>query len=441
VLNRGELDQKIVEFGLIGLIVFSPLPSASVHNWAVFVIQLTVLVLVMVYFLFSETGHPSIQKKNAWGRGKYLFIGFWGYVLFQCLPLPKSLVKLLSPGTHEFLKQCTPDFSSTKFISFSLAPSVSFKSALALLPYFLIGFLIVKTIKRRSQIVRLFFVLFLMGVFEAVYGLSGLFGDLNFVSGTFVNRNHFAGYLEMMIPIGLGLILSREELVKKSIASTLGLSAGVIVMSLALLFSRSRSGVFILVFVFAVFFVFFHKKRDKQGRGIKVLLVSVFVIIIILSLYIGVDSTLKRFSWDYLLKESRIDIWGETWEVFTDFPLFGSGLGTFATLYPLTEADGELIKTSHAHNDYLEFLSELGIIGMSLLVGAIAFMFVFCLSQWRKEENPLRRGLGFGGIVSVLALSLHGFTDFNLQIPSNILLFSVVLSLACATVRHWPSQE
>lgn len=442
--NRAVIGQKIIEFGLIGLIIFSPLPAASVHDWSIFVIQLTVLGLMICYFLTVEKERPDRQRKNALKGTKYLFIGFWSFVLFQCLPLPKVLVKILSPETYAFLTQYAPDFSTMKFISLSLAPSISVKSALALLSYFLIGFLVVKTIKRYSQIVRLFSVLFIMGVFEAVYGLFDLFSGLNFVSGTFVNRNHFAGYLEMMIPIGLGWILVQEDRGKKAFVSRLVIFLGVIVMSLALIFSRSRSGIIILVLVFVFFFSFnfsYTRKQREQKGGFKVLLVSVFIIIIIMSLYIGVDSTLQKFSWDHLLRESRLSIWDHTWNIIADFPLFGSGLGTFAALYPVTEADGELVKISHAHNDYLEFLSELGVIGMCLLVGGVIFLLVSCFLKWRDKENPLVRGLGFGGLVSVLSLLLHGITDFNLQIPSNILLFSVILSLTYVTVTHQSSQE
>lgn len=436
--------QKIIQFGLIGLIIFSPLPAASVHDWSLLVIQLTVLFLMGGYFLTTEKEGPDRQRKNKPRWPVYLFFGFWGFILLQCIPLPKFLVKILSPQTFVFQQQYVPDFSSLKFISLSLAPSISVKSALALLPYFLIGFLIVKSIKKRSQIVLMFWVLFIMGVFESIYGLSGLFGHSNFVSGTFVNRNHFAGYMEMMIPIGLGLMLSWEDSGKKALVSRLVISLGVIVMSLALIFTRSRSGVIILVLIFVLFLSlnFIHPGKQKgQKRGVKIFLISVFVIIILLSLYFGVDSTLKRFSIDHLIRESRLDIWGHTLDIVADFPIFGSGLGTFVLLSPVMEADGELIKTSHAHNDYLEFLSELGIAGMVLLMGGVFFLFVSCFLKWRETKHPLMKGLGLGGIVAVFSLLVHGLTDFNLQIPSNILLFSVVLSLTFVTVTYQPSKE
>jgi O-antigen ligase len=436
--------QRIVQIGLLGLIVFSPLPAASVPDWSVLVIQLLVLVLTAAAFISAEREPPDLQQKSRLKGVRYLFVGLWGFVLIQCLPLPKFLVHWFSPGTYSFFERYLPDFSRMHFASFSLAPAISLKSALALLPYFLTGFLIVKTIKKRSQILLLFSALFLMGVFEAVYGLLDYFRGSPIVSGTFINRNHFAGYLEMVIPVGLGLMLVREGRGKRAFAKSLVFASGVVIMSLALLLSRSRSGMVILAIVFFLFFFFhfWYKKRAKeQKRGGKILLVSVVIIILILSLYIGVGSTLQRFSRDSILREGRLGIWVHTWKIFTDFPLFGSGLGTFAVLGPVTEADGQLIKTSHAHNDYLEFLSELGVVGMGMLSGGVIYLLVLCFREWRKKEDALMKGLGFGGLVSVLSMSLHGLTDFNLHIPANILLFSVVLSLSYVTVTHRPSRE
>jgi O-antigen ligase len=181
--------------------------------------------------------------------------------------------------------------------------------------------------------------------------------------------------------------------------------------------------------------------RKDQKSGVKILLVSVIIIIILLSLFFGIDSILRRFSVDNLYRESRLDIWSHTWGIFADYPVFGSGLGTFGLLYPAMEADGELIKTSHAHNDYMEYLSELGIVGMILLIGGIFYIFITCLLKWRKNRHPRVKSLGLGGIVAVLSLLVHGLADFNFQIPSNILLFSVVLSLTFITVTHPPSKD
>jgi O-antigen ligase len=453
------LGQKIVEFGLIGLVILSPLPAASVPGWSILVIQLTALFLMICFLLTAEKGNPDIQREDTLKWPKYLLMGFWIYVLFQLIPLPKAMVKVLSPETYAFLESYAPDFASLKFMSLSLIPSISLKAALDLFPYFLIGFLTIKTIKTRSQVVRMFSVLFAMGILEAVYGLLELYSraprilfyekihDMNVVSGTFVNRNHFAGYMEMLIPASLGLIIARGGMQSFSGLKwkvSFMLSLGVIVMSLSLVLSRSRSGVFILVLIFVLFLssnISVLGKNAIKKKGAWIFLISVFIIIMVLSLLIGMDATLERFSWDRLQRENRIEIWKPTWEMITDFPVFGTGMGTFGSLYPTMEFDGEIFTVSHAHNDYLEYLSELGIIGTSLLWAGVIFILVVCFLKWRKKTDSLTRGLGLGGMVAVCSLLAHSMTDFNLHIPANILLFAVLISLTYAAARLDPSEE
>lgn len=356
-------------------------------------------------------------------------------------------------------------------MSISLVSSHSLMTALALLPYFLIGFLIVKTVKKRSQIIRIFFVIYIMGVLEAVYGLFVLYSPhpsilfyekihgLDYVSGTFINRNHFAGYLEMIIPISIGLIFARVDLMsfsrmkwkeklmrlsEKNVAISLLLLFSVILMSLALLFSRSRSATFLLVFIFMLFFllaVWRIGQNKEQQRRMKVVLISVFIVILFLSLYIGMDATFKRFAMDRLLQESRLGIWANTLELFSSSPVFGTGLGTFAAMYPNVEGDGKLAKITHVHNDYLEYLTETGFIGFGLLVGGIFWIFWTSFKLWLRKRHPVMQGLGIGGLVAIVAILIHGITDFNFQIPSNMLLFSVILSLTLVTVTYKPSKR
>lgn len=463
--------RSIIEFGIIGLLVFSPLPAASVPEWAVLVIQLTVLVLMILFLLMEERAQENARLRKSLKWPGYLFVGLWIFVLLQIVPLPKIMVKILSPETYAFRQLYSPDFSSLKFMSLSLVPSHSLRAALALLSYFLVGFLVVKTVNRRAQVLRIFSVLYLMGIFEAFYGLITLYrpypgfttGEkilgFNFVSGTFVNRNHFAGYMEMVIPLSLGLVLTRIDSVsfsglkwnermtrlsEKSTAVTLLLSLGIILMALALIFTRSRTALFLLVFIFAFFLIFAVFRRERKGenkKGIKIFLVSIFVIILILSFYIGMDKTFKRFALNRLLQESRPDIWANTLNIFSDFPLFGSGLGTYAALSPHREGDGELVEVSHAHNDYLEYLTELGVVGMVFLLGGVSLLFVRCVQFWRQRKSVVAKGLGLGGIVAILAISIHSLTDFNLQIPSNMLLFSVVLPLTLVSVTYKPKKK
>ena len=155
-----------------------------------------------------------------------------------------------------------------------------------------------------------------------------------------------------------------------------------------------------------------------------------------ISLYIGIGATFERFALDKLLQEARPTFWTNTIGIISEFPFFGTGLGTFTSFYPDYEAGGIPMRLFHAHNDYLEYLSELGAVGLILLLGGILFMVINSFLIWRVRRHPEVKGLALGGIVAVICIMIHSITDFNLQIPANMMLFSVVLSMTIVTAFY-----
>ena len=464
--NRNAFCRRIIEYGILGLIVFSPLPAASVNEWSILVIQITVLFMMMAYFLMRKKPQPNEFLSPALRWPKFLFVGLFILIFIQIIPFPNFLVKIFSPGAYSFQKLYSPGFSEIKFMSFSLIPNHTLGEGLELLSYFLLGFLIVRTVTERRQIMRIFSVLIAMGIFEAFYGMFELYNKnprilfykkihyLDTVTGTFVNRNHFSGYLEMIIPLTIGLILARGKifslagmrwrdkvlmLSERKFSGYLLIAVAIVVMAVGIIFSRSRSGIFLLIFSFILFFgwsLIYSRKKEDQKKWASHFLKVIFIIILAVSLYVGIDSTLERFSPDRLLNEQRPVFWKNTLSFFADFPLVGTGLGTFASLYPDWDEGGNLVRIYHAHNDYLEYLSELGIIGFILLVGGVLYMLVKSFLVWRERGHPEVKGLALGGIVAVICILIHSITDFNLHIPANMLLFSVVLSLTVVIVFY-----
>jgi O-antigen ligase len=466
VAERDEFLQKVIDYGILGLIVLSPIPKASVNEWSVMLIELVVFAMMIAYFLMSEK--PQINEYLArslvWPRR--LFLALFIFLFVQILPLPSFLIRMLSPNAYSFRETFSAGGSTPAFMSFSMIAPHTIRDGLELLAYFLIGFLIVKTVTRQRQIYRIFYVLVGMGIFQAFYGFLELYNTnprllfyekehyLDALTGTFVNRNHLSGYLEMAIPLAIGLILARSDLLsaasmkwkerllrlsEKGVYQNLLLSIGIIVMALGIIFSKSRSGVFLLVFTFILFLgfsvMFFRRSRHRQ-IWMRRFIWAVFMAVIFISLYIGIDATIERFSLDEILREGRPTVWGNTVGIISDFPLFGSGLGTFTSLYPAYEQVKMQARYSHAHNDYLQYFSELGIVGMILLLGGILFILVTCFLAWRERRRAEVKGLGLGGIIAVVAILIHSITDFNLQIPANMLLFSVVLSLTLVIVFY-----
>ncbi len=469
--GRDKICRRLIEYGLLGLIIFSPLPAASVHEWAILVIQISALILLASYILMEEKPqiNEALSRRLKWPR--YLIIGLFVFFFAQIVPIPKLLIKIISPNVYKFQMQYSPEFAKTKFMSLSLIPSYTLREGLEILSYFIIGFLIIKTVTRNQQIKRIFSVLIVMGVFEAFYGLFELSSgnprilfyqktyQLGSVTGTFVNRNHLSGYLEMIIPLAIGLIFARANvfsfsglrwkerlllLSEKGLAANLLLGCSVIVMSIAIIFSESRSGIAILIFTFVLFFVlsaYHFSFREYQKKWLKYFLCVSLIIIIFISLFKGIGATIERFSLDELLIEGRPKFWGSTLRIFADFPFFGSGLGTFGSLFPDFMVDEKPIRIYHAHNDYLEYLSELGVFGFILLLSVIIILLFFIFSSWQQRRHPEVKGLALGGFVALINILIHSFTDFNLHIPANMLLFFIVLSLTLVAAYYQKSEK
>jgi O-antigen ligase len=275
------------------------------------------------------------------------------------------------------------------------------------------------------------------------------------VTGTFVNRSHLSGYLEMIVPLAVGLLIARMNLfsfgakglkekfvlmMSQGAAGNALIAAGAVVMSLGIVFSNSRSGLVVLVFSFFLFtglsVLAFGRVGYRELWTRNVIRVTVAVILV-MALSIGIGSTIQRFGLDNLLHEDRPLYWANAAGIVGHFPLFGTGLGTFASAYPAFETQGgpEMLLT-HAHNDYLEYLSELGIAGSLLFFGLIFYLAIRAFLAWKSRRNPEVKGLALGGLVSVFGMGVHAVTDFNLHVPANMLLFAVVLSLTFVASFH-----
>jgi O-antigen ligase len=231
------------------------------------------------------------------------------------------------------------------------------------------------------------------------------------------------------------------RLSEKNLATSLLISMSIILMAVAVVFSRSRSGLFLLVLSFILFFglmLLFFKGSEVQKKKTKRIITIGFLAIVFISLYIGIDATIERFALDKLLREGRPAYWANTIDLFKDYPVFGTGLGTFPSLYPDKEEGGTLIRLYHAHNDYLEYLSELGIVGFFLLLGGILHLLVKSFLVWKGRIQPEVKGLALGGIVAIILILIHSLTDFNLHIPANMALFTIVLSLTAVIVHFKP---
>jgi O-antigen ligase len=159
--------------------------------------------------------------------------------------------------------------------------------------------------------------------------------------------------------------------------------------------------------------------------------------------WIGVQQVLQRFANYKTLEVStgkRAAMRRDTWKIFLDHPVSGTGLGTLQQVFPPydSEYDGKIV--NHTHNDYLEALAETGILGGTCCAWFIAVLFLASLRGLANLGSSFGAALNLSGLVGCCGIFVHSLVDFNLHIPGNALLFFVAAHMATARIHaHVPA--
>ena len=251
--------------------------------------------------------------------------------------------------------------------------------------------------------------------------------------GPYVNRNHFAGFAELVLPLALiPLVLGR---VRRERWPVVGLFA---VLPIGALFlSASRGGIVSFgaeLGVLALVMILRRTMGKQLLAGGAVLLVALLLVS-----WLGVGQILERLSSVQLLEVSsgkRASMRRDTWRIFLDHPFVGTGLGTLQLVYPPYESlyDGKIV--NHTHNDYLEVLAETGLLGGICCAWFLGVLLVQSLERLRQFNNSFSGALQLSGLVACSGFLVHSLVDFNLHIPANALLFFLMAHLATAEIQQ-----
>lgn len=360
------------------------------------------------------------------------------------------------------------------------------------------------TSRRRLQIFA--WMLLISGTFQAVYGTLGTLAEGTSASGSYVNRNHLAGYLEMTLAIGIGLLIAdlnrdaapnwRERL-RRWVNLFLGQKAiiriclALMVIGLILTHSRMGNTAFFGSMLLAALIGLIIFRRSS--RGVVLLFGSLILIdTFLMGTYFGLDRLQQRIEQTNLATEQRtfynegtvarfiesaakwFDQPDETSEAQGTEPsgpspasalapgstpdatgpppsermrslqdiiatppadytlrdlLLGTGAGTFYTVYPRFRGADISGPPRHAHNDYLEFGIEFGLLGAALLVVFVASVLRTALRVQLTRHSRLLQAMGFATMMGVFALAIHSTADFNLQIHANAVTFITLTAL------------
>jgi O-antigen ligase len=250
--------------------------------------------------------------------------------------------------------------------------------------------------------------------------------------GPYVNHNHYAGLIEMLVPFPLLMLLSRRYPQKALLAFA------VILMSASLVFSQSRGGMAALVVQFALVGVLL--VRTGAQRLTRVAPAALIIAVAGFALWLGGDLAYKRVVLlqapleDYSVS-ARLEVARDSVPMFLARPVMGWGMGTFPQVYPVYRSrhDGKFM--NQAHNDYLELLLDTGIIGFGIMLWFLIALFRSALPRLREWSESSGANARAAALVGISGILVHSIADFNMHIPANAAFFFVLCALATVTIR------
>jgi O-antigen ligase len=465
----------VIKLILIFLLIFTPIAFGSVELWAFSLMELGILLIIILaaiqkIYSFSVKGInvpnvPNVHNGSNVPNVTIILLSlFLCLVLLQMVPLASGIVKIISPQTYELRHQLLMANNRLLMTSLSFVPFATqiefFKwlTLIALFIYLLKSNLLGHQYRVTSQIIV---VIMLVGIFESFYGMFEFFSGHRYilhledrvssVTGTFINRNYFAGYLLMVIPLSVGYWFSREAFQRSQFmgwrnrlssldGKTILIAFGIILMILGLLFSASRMGIASLLLSFSLISFLF--RESQRGQRFSKTAVLIFGLALLWAAWIGLDAVISRFFSISEGFEDRWLIWGNTFQVFKDFMLFGSGLGTFTQVFPMYRSFHIRGLITHAENDLLQLVAETGLIGAGLMLTIFLFLIFKAIKGIRLlSHRDSGRYIGIGGLIGVLALMFHSLVERNIQVPANALLYTFIwasIIKISTKMTQWP---
>lgn len=322
-------------------------------------------------------------------------------------------------------------FAALAIIStfFSIYKHDSIYALLKLACYIGIYYLIVNEFDRK-MVKRLLYVVIGMG---SALSICGLLQHLNiighswwepkeFIAATFVNHNHFSGYLELVIPVAVISLMKRSAAGKPAILKILIVSALVIMVTVFILAQSRGAWIALSASFLVMMYVLAKKGRGNIKNSAKLILLSAAIVLLA---YFGRDLISERVSGSISAESAgdsfatRLLIWRGAVNMIAHSPFTGTGIGTFVWGFPRYRPEGLDGLANFAHNDYLETACDMGIPALIIMLWIIAA--VIRTGTGKDNLNSYR----FGCALGVLSLSIHALSDFNFHIPANMLLFTV----------------
>ncbi len=375
------------------------------------------------------------------------------YRLFLTMALACLVAAWAFPVEHLFRKRFLPLLvaGAFLFVQIPLKPPVERYGYVFLgLGWLALTFTLLITRARPGHARFLSLFLVALGLFDAFYGLvqalGGMDSDvanvdrnmLTMASGTFVNRNHFAGLLNMTIPVALGGLYATfprrgDKLRSEGYAWAWIILLVTAFMGLAILLSWSRGGALSLIasLIFLSILMLLKRRRKENRKHLSAGAAWVLLLTtVVLGMWVGIDTLIDRFGSARDDSTERLLVYRDSVRMIADHPLVGVGPKMYQYYFKPPVDVSQDCRWTHAHNDYLESAVEYGLPLALLFWGFVLWRLWGAGRDFLAMKDLWSEGIALGCAGAIFSILLHSLADFNLQIPINWVIFCMVLGLA-----------
>ena len=441
VKRRHTLASRLAYLTICVAVVLTALAYGTVHYWALATFALSAAGLICLWCVDGLVLRSAQLSRNAL---QWPLVGLVVLGLIQLLPfrtadnagLPLSPARALSLDPY--------------------ATRLVLVQVIALLIYFVATLIFTDTPRRLRTMVR---TITIFGFLLAMFGLTQSFTtdgtrvywfrqlSQSTAFGPFINRHHFAGYMELAIALPLGLLFSGAiESYKRPLYAFV-----VMMMGVALILTNSRGGIISLaaeILFLAVVATPGLRRGERLPRAQRIrsallragLAFGLIAVLIGGTIAVGGSDVFTRLVGTPNAADpttGRAHFWSVTLDVIKAYPLVGSGLGSFSVIYTRYDSRNGVFRLEQAHNDYLQTLADGGLLGGILGIAFLVILFGQGFAR-RETDDKFRRGVATGALAGCFAVLIHSFFDFTLHTTSNALLFLILAALATLDSRVDP---
>ncbi|MCD6584134.1 MAG: O-antigen ligase family protein [Desulfobacteraceae bacterium] len=456
--------RKTAEYLFLTALLFTPMAFGTVETWSCLIME--VIICASALFLYFSTKQKIFYQVP----GILPLILVLAFILLQIIPLPGNLVKFLSPATFNIYHNSSGLIGPADWIPISICPRATIMELLRLSAYVLFYITAVQLLANRIFLKRTVEVVaWFAALLSIIVIIEFITKRLNYPlphdkilwirqlshggtpAGPYVNRNHYAGLMEMIFPLILSMFLAfRPILTKISLKRRIAdffnqkrihhhflYGTAAILIATSLLLSLSRGGIISLALSMNFFATFVIVKARQKKTGLFIAII--IIIVLFLTGTSGWNAIFDRFenirNQSGIIYDNRYIIWTDCKEIIRDFPLLGTGAGTVENIYPIYRSFPGNDILEHAHNDYLEFLCTGGITLPTFMFFCLFSILFSATKSFNKRREWYSILLFAGCITSISAILLHSLVDFNMQIGANGLYFFFILALTVSAAN------